>query len=213
MPILDDRVAHYLWDLRPERGTVMREMEQLAEQERIPIVHWETGRFLATLVRALAPERVLEIGTAIGYSTLHMAEVLDSGRIFTIERDAERIEQARGFLDLARVADRVEVIEGDALEEIGRLDGPWDLIFVDAAKTEYPQYVELTEPKAAERAVLVIDNMLMFGEVALPKEVDTFWDDEKLDTARSLSAELLHSERWLGSVLPIGDGVGFAVKR
>jgi predicted O-methyltransferase YrrM len=215
VPILDDHVARYLWDLRPERGPVMKEMEELAERERIPIVHWETGRFLATLVRALDPGLVLEVGTAIGYSTLHMAETLDRGRIVTIERNSERVAQANDFLGRAGVGERVEVIEGDALEVIGRLDGPWDLIFVDASKTEYPEYIRLAEPKAAERAALVIDNMLMFGEVALPKEVaiDTFWDRDKLDTARTLSAELLHSERWLGSVLPIGDGVGFGARR
>jgi predicted O-methyltransferase YrrM len=215
VPILDDHVARYLWDLRPARGPVMKEMEELAERERIPIVHWETGRFLATLVRALDPGLVLEVGTAIGYSTLHMAETLDRGRIVTIERNSERVAQANDFLGRAGVAERVEVIEGDALEVIGRLDGPWDLIFVDASKTEYPEYIRLAEPKAAERAALVIDNMLMFGEVALPKEVaiDTFWDRDKLDTARTLSAELLHSERWLGSVLPIGDGVGFGARR
>src|ERR671935_2719242 len=104
MPILDDHVAHYLWDLRPERGPVMREMEELAERERIPIVHWETGRFLATLVRALDPAQVLEVGTAIGYSTLHMAEALGRGRIVTIERDPERVRQAQDFLGRGGVA-------------------------------------------------------------------------------------------------------------
>jgi predicted O-methyltransferase YrrM len=212
MPILDDHVAHYLYELRPERSPVMRDMEDLAERERIPIVHWETGRFLATLVAALDPERVLEVGTAIGYSTLHMAEQLGRGRILTIERDRERITQAREFFERAGVTDRIEMVEGDALEAIGGLEGPFDMVFVDASKTEYPQYIALAEPKATDRAVLVIDNMLMFGEVALPKDVDTFWDREKLDMARELSTDLLRSERWLGSVLTIGDGVGFAVR-
>src|ERR671931_2937048 len=99
MPILSDPVQQYLRDLRPERSPVMREMEELAERERIPIVHWETGRFLAALVGAMDPALVLEVGTAIGYSTLHMAEALGRGRIVTIERDPERVGQARDFLD------------------------------------------------------------------------------------------------------------------
>ena len=130
-----------------------------------------------------------------------------------VERDSERVAQAKGFLERAGVAERVEVVEGDALEVVGGLDGPWDLIFVDASKTEYPDYIRLAEPEAAERAVLVIDNMLMFGEVALPEVVDTFWGQDRLDTARKLNAELLNSERWLGSVLPVGDGVGFFARR
>src|ERR671937_756445 len=140
MPILADHVARYLRELRPERSPVMQEMEDLAERERIPIVHWETGRLLATLVRALDPAQVLEVGTAIGYSTLHMAEALGGGRIVTIERDPERVRQARDFLRRGGVADRVEIVEADALDAIEGLEGPFDLIFIDATKGEYPRY-------------------------------------------------------------------------
>src|SRR6266550_3308645 len=101
MPILADHVARYLRELRPPRSEVMRAMEELAEREGIPIVHWETGRFLATIVTALDPELVLEVGTAIGYSTLHMAEALRHGRIVTLEIDALRADQARDFLSRA----------------------------------------------------------------------------------------------------------------
>src|SRR2546428_13571306 len=107
MPILGEHVQHYLHGLRPERSPVMREMEELAERDGIPIVHWETGRFLATLMRALDPALVLEVGTAIGYSTLHMAEAMGSGRIVTLELDAERAAQGRDFLGRAGVAERV----------------------------------------------------------------------------------------------------------
>ena len=94
----------------------MREMEKSRGRDGIPIVHWETGRFLATLVRALDPGARARVGTAIGYSTLHMAEALGRGRIVTIERDATRAAQARDFLGRAGVGDAVEVIEADALE-------------------------------------------------------------------------------------------------
>jgi len=160
MRILDERVERYLHELRPQRDDVMRDMEALAERDSVPIVHWETGRLLAALCRALDPV-VLEVGTAIGYSTLHMAQALDRGGVVTLERDPERAAQARGYLDRAGVADRVEIVEGDALETIGGLDGPFDLLFVDAAKGEYPRYIELAEPKLSERALLVVDNLLM----------------------------------------------------
>jgi predicted O-methyltransferase YrrM len=219
VPILSDPVARYLHALRPERSAVMREMEELAERDRIPIVHWETGRFLATLVRALDPALVLEVGTAIGYSTLHMAEALGRGRIVTIERDATRAGQAGDFLKRAGVAEGVEIVEADALEAIARLDGPFDLIFIDATKGEYPRYLELAEPKASERAALVIDNVLMSGSVAFAEDVEvpddfgSWWGAEQRQTARALNAELLRSDRWLGAVLPIGDGVAFAARR
>jgi predicted O-methyltransferase YrrM len=212
MRILDERVERYIHGLQPERSEVMAEMEAVAERDGVPIVHWETGRFLAILCRALDPV-VLEVGTAIGYSTLHMAEALDRGRVVTLERDADRARQAREFLERAGVADRVELIEGDARETIQAVGGPIDLLFVDAAKDEYERYIELAEPKLSERAVLVVDNMLMSGEVALPEGEPSDWRPASLAAARALNAQLLDSDRWLACVLPIGDGIAFATRR
>jgi predicted O-methyltransferase YrrM len=213
MPILADHVQRYLHELRPERSPVMGEMEELAEREGIPIVHWETGRFLATLVRALDPRQVLEVGTAIGYSTLHMAEALDSGRIVTIERDPVRTGQAGEFLSRAGVADKVEIVEADAMQAISGLPGPFDLLFLDASKDEYADYLRLAEPKASQRALLVVDNLLMSGDVALTDDSQATWRPQSLAAARAFNRELVSSDRWLGSVLPIGDGVGFAGRR
>jgi predicted O-methyltransferase YrrM len=212
VPILADHVQAYLERIRPERSPVMAEMEELAERERVPIVHWETGRMLAALCRAMDPV-VLEVGTAIGYSTLHMAEQLERGRVVTLERDPERAAQARDFLSRAGVAERVELVEGDARETIQRVEGPFDFLFVDATKAEYRDYIELAEPKLTERALLVVDNLLMSGEVALPDNAETFWSDDSLVAARKLNAELLTSDKWLGAVLPVGDGVGLAARR
>jgi predicted O-methyltransferase YrrM len=190
----------------------MSEMEAVAARDSVPIVHWETGRFLAVLCRALDPD-VLEVGTAIGYSTLHMAEQLERGRVVTLERDPDRAAQARGFLDRAGVGDRVELVEGDALETIAALEGPFDLLFVDASKGEYRRYIELAEPKLSERALLVVDNLLMDGEVALPRDAETTWNPFSLAAARALNSELMGGDRWLAAVLPIGDGVGLGVRR
>ena len=212
MSILEQVVESYLRDLQPERSEVMREMEEHAERDSVPIVEWETGRLLAVLCRALDPV-VLEVGTAIGYSTLHMAEQLDRGRIVTLERDPERAAQARSYLSRAGVADRVEIVEGDALETLPGLDGPFDLLFVDATKGEYQRYIELAERKLSKRAVVAIDNLLMQGQVALPEGTGTGWRPESLAAARRLNAELLRSDEWLGCVLSVGDGVGLAVRR
>jgi predicted O-methyltransferase YrrM len=212
MRILEERVERYLHELRPRRSGVMAEMEALAERDGVPIVHWETGRFLAALCRALDPA-VLEVGTAIGYSTLHMAEQLERGRIVTLERDPDRAAKALDFLERAGVADRVELVEGDARETIGAIRGPFDLLFVDAAKDEYALYIELAEPQLSERALLVVDNLLMSGEVALPEGADTYWRQESLASARALNADLLRDDRWLACVLSVGDGVGLAARR
>ena len=211
MPILTDDVARYLTELRPERSPVMREMEELAARDNVPIVHWETGRLLAALCRTLDPV-VLEVGTAIGYSTLHMAEQLERGRVVTLERDAARAQQARDFLSRAGVADRVELVEGDARETIVSVEGPFDLLFVDATKTEYREYIELAEPKLAPRALMVVDNLLMSGDVAAPPGAQTTWPEESLASARALNSELVGGEGWVGCVLPVGDGIGVAAR-
>ena len=212
--ILSDHVDRYLRELRPGRPALVREMEDLAERDGVPIVFWETARFLATIVRGLQPARVLEVGTAIGYSTLHMAEQLPpGGRIVTLERDPGRISQARDFLGRAGVLERVEIVEGDALETLPRVAGPLDLIFLDATKGEYRRYLELAEAKASERAALLVDNLLMDGEAALPEGQPSRWNPDSLAAARALNAELIASDRWLGSLLPVGDGLGFATRR
>jgi predicted O-methyltransferase YrrM len=209
--ILNESVESYLHELRPPRSDVMSEMEALAERDGVPIVHWETGRFLATLCRTLDPV-VLEVGTAIGYSTLHMAEQLRGGRVVTLELREDRARQAAEFFERAGVADRVELIQGDARETLAAVEGPIDLLFVDAAKDEYRRYIELAEPKLSERALLVVDNMLMSGEVALPDDAQTQWRPESLAAARALNAELVGSDRWLACVLPVGDGIALAAR-
>src|SRR3954454_11424344 len=153
MRILQEVVETYLHDLRPERSPVMREMEEQADRDGIPIVHWETGRLLAVLCRVLDPV-VLEVGTAIGYSTVHLAEQLERGRVVTLERDPQRVTQARDFQQRAGVENRVEIVEGDARETIQNLEGPFDFLFVDATKAEYREYIELAEPKLADGALL-----------------------------------------------------------
>jgi predicted O-methyltransferase YrrM len=214
MGIRSDHVERYLVGLRAERPDLVREMEERADRDHVPIVEWETARFLATLTRALQPRRVLEVGTAIGYSTLHIAEQLpDGGRILTLERDPSRIEQASDFLARGGVLERVEIVEGDALDTLPGLEGPFDLIFLDATKGEYRRYFEIADAKASERAVLLLDNMLMQGEVARPEGQARGWNPDSIASAQAVNAELVSSERWLGSVLPVGDGLGFAVRR
>jgi predicted O-methyltransferase YrrM len=212
--IRDHRVQSYLERLRPERDALLGEMEALARLERVPIVEWETGRLLATLVAALRPRRVLEVGTAIGYSTLHMARELGpDGRIVTLERDPERIAQALDFWTRGGVADRIELVAGDALASLERLSGPFDLVFLDAAKTEIGAYLERLDGRLAPHAMLVVDNLLMSGEAALPEGLDTSWGEASLRAARRTTKALMESPEWLFSLLPVGDGVGLGARR
>src|SRR3954452_7813610 len=212
--IRDPRVHTYLESLRPERDPVLAEMEELARDQRIPIVEWETGRLLATLVAAKRPRRVLEVGTAIGYSTIHMARELDAGaRIVTLERDPKRIAQAREVWARGGVDDRIELVEGDALESIGGLDGPFDIAFLDAGKTEIDAYLELLRGRLADDALLVVDNLLISGEAALSESIVFSWGAASLRARRATTRALMDSPEWLFSLLPVGDGVGLGARR
>jgi predicted O-methyltransferase YrrM len=212
--IRDPRVQSYLERLRPERDPVLAEMEDLAARDRVPIVEWETGRLLAILVAAKRPRLILEVGTAIGYSTIHMArELPPGGRIVTLERDPQRIASARDFWARAGVDDRIELVEGDALASIERLDGPFDIAFLDASKTEIDAYLARLDGRLAADALLVIDNLLMSGEAALPEGLDTAWSEDSLRAAREAAQALMASPEWLFTLLPVGDGVGLGARR
>jgi predicted O-methyltransferase YrrM len=203
MGIRTDSVDSYFDQIRPDRPPVMAEMEAVADRDDVPIVSWETGRLLSALA-AGTDGRVLEVGTAIGYSTLHMAEALQGGSVTTLERDPDRARQARDFLDRGGVAERVEIVLGDARETIPGLEGPFDLLFLDATKGEYRDYLELATPLLAPRALLAVDNVLMSGQVA---GGDGRWGQESVAAQRDFNQALLRSDSWRASVLPVGDGV------
>ncbi|MEX2253296.1 MAG: O-methyltransferase [Thermoleophilaceae bacterium] len=213
MPILAEHVADYLAGLKPEPDPLLAEMEALAERERVPIVQWDTGCLLAALARVLDPF-VLEVGTAIGYSTLLIARELDRGRVVTIERDPARASQARDFLERGGVTQPVQLIEDDPLTAIETLEGPFGMLFIDASKDESLDYLEAAEGILTERALLVVDNLLMSGEVAGEPEGDTArWTRESLFAAREFNAFLAASEQWVGATLPVGDGIAIAGRR
>ncbi len=159
------------------------------------------GRFLETLVWATGARRVLEIGTYSGYSALAMAAALPpDGRIVTCEVDPDRVAFARRHLDASPYGDRVEIRHGPALETVQGLDGPWDLVFVDADKTGYPAYFDAVLPKLAERGLIVLDNTLQDGTVLDP-------DREQPKLIDELNARLAGDPALIATLLPIRDGV------
>ena len=206
--ILRPEQAGYLDRLLPPRDPLLREMEERAARENIPISDPEVGRLLSILARSVGARRILEIGAAIGYGAVWLARGAPEARVQSVDLDPERLAVAREYLERAGLADRVELIEGKALEVIQRLDGPFDLVYVDAVKTEYRRYLDLALPKLRVGGLIVCDNLLWGGEVAAPGEEE----DRDADALRAFNGYLMMHPQLQAVVLPLGDGVGLATK-
>ncbi|MBL0387355.1 O-methyltransferase [Tumebacillus sp. ITR2] len=207
--MIDLQVVEYLRSLVPERDELLQELERRAEELFIPILDLETMGFLRVFLAIAKPLRILEVGSAIGYSAIVMARATGA-QITTIERDPERAQEARHNLARAGLTERVELLEGDALDIIPTL-GMYDLIFLDAAKGQYPRFLELLHPHLKPGGVLLSDNVLFQGLVSGDPEVK-----HKLRTMinrlREYNVLLTQHPEYETSILPVGDGLAVSVR-
>lgn len=133
----------YIQSFIQPRNTLLLEMEAYAEEHHVPIMRLMTIDALNQLLRIQNPSKILEIGTAIGYSAIRMAEALPNVQIVTIERDTERVTAAKAYIERSAVADRITVIEGDALEvDDQAIHTTFDAVFIDAAKGQYQRFLK-----------------------------------------------------------------------
>ena len=212
--IVTDAVRRYTEELRPAPDPVLSEMEQHAARDGIPIVVPQTGALLHVLTLACAARRVVEVGTAIGVSTLYLARALPAdGKVVSFDIDEKRQNAARAYLERAGVADRCDLRLMDARDGLVELEsGAYDVAFIDGTKTQYSDYFERLLPLLRKGAMLIVDNVLMGGTVA-EGHSDEEWTSEQIKSARAFNERLLHSEGLTGTVTPVGDGVLIAVKR
>ena len=198
----------------PAVHPVLAEIERAAGPEGIPILDRASGRVLTAL--AVGRPRIVEVGTAIGYSTLCLALGQDSGgRIVTIDPDRERTARARAFWRSAGIGDdRIEVINAPALQAFAasdaRLAGPFDLAFVDALKDEYTAYGQALRPRLTPGALLIADNVLWSGRTSGGRPSRP---GDGTDALREFCRSILADPQFSGTILPVGDGLLVAVWR
>jgi predicted O-methyltransferase YrrM len=198
----------YLEGVHAPLGPVLEEMLKTGRAEGVPIVSPASGRLLRALVTGLAPKRVVEIGTAIGFSTLWMASALPTGgRIDTIDPDRSRTDRARRYWLRAGVTDRVRVINEPALRVLPRLAPGIDFAFIDAIKTEYVAYLDALLPKMAPGGMITVDNVLWSGRIAGGVH------DEDTDALRAFNERFLRHGQLEATIVPVGDGLGIGVVR
>ena len=211
--IVTEAVTTYLEAIRPAPDPVLAEMEAHAARDGIPIVHAPAGQLLTVLAVATGASRVVEIGTAIGVSTLYLARGLaEGGRIVSFEVDPERRDAAAGDLERAGVADRIDLRLKDAREGLAELAPPVDLAFIDGVKEQYPDYLDAVIPLLRPGAVVAVDNVLMSGAVAEGVATGP-WGEGHVVGMRAFNERLMSRPELAATITPVGDGVALAVRR
>ena len=209
-----ERITQYIHSLDQGHGAFCDQIAKAARADRVPIIRKETANFLQAMVAATRPKRILEVGTAVGYSALLMAQVMPEGTdIITIEKYEPRIPVARRHFEEAGLSDRITLLEGDAGEILKELDGSFDFIFMDAAKGQYIHWLPDILRLLSTGGVLFSDNVLQDGDIIESR----FAVERRNRTIHARMREYLytltHMPEFQTSVVPIGDGVALSVKR
>ncbi len=210
--IVRQEQEEYLERLLPARDPLLREMERFANVHGVPIADPEVGTFLEVTVRAIQAKRVLEVGTAIGYADIFMARAMSpDGKVMTIDVSEEMIGKAKEYVKRAGLEDRVEFHNGPALTVIPTLDGPFDLVYLDAVKEEYRAYLDLALPLTRVGGVFVCDNVLWKGQVASGRLLADYYR-RSTEALRSFNDYFVQHPCLLAQILPLGDGLAYGVK-
>lgn len=210
--ILRREQAEYLDRLTPSNVGLLEEMEQFAAEHRVPISDPEVARFLEITARATKARRVLEIGMAIGYAVVHFARALpEDGLVVTIEPNADMIAAGESYLRRAGLLERVRVERGKALDVLPTLSETFDLVYLDAVKEEYGDYLELALPLLRVGGVLLADNLLWGGLVA-GDDPPPGGKVASTQALREFNQRFVRHPQLLAVVLPVGDGLGYGVK-
>jgi predicted O-methyltransferase YrrM len=211
--VTPEAITAYLAGLRQDPHPQLAVIDREGRAEGLPLVYPDTGALLHTLARACRARRILEIGTAIGYSTLWMASALPAdGALVTMEYDAARASRARDHFAAAGVADRVSVIVGDATRFLHKVAGPFDFIFQDSDKQLYEPMLDRLIELLRPGGLLVADNILWNGEVIPGYVANKKYSEEDSSAIVSFSKRLAGDSRLYTSFLQVGDGVSVSVK-
>lgn len=212
--IVDERMVTYIRSLERPENPVIEAIEQEALENFVPIIRKETQSFLKVMMLMNRPAKVLEVGTAVGFSAILMSEYLPEGsRITTIENYEKRIPIARNNFKRAGKEEQITLIEGDALEVMKTLEGPYDFIFMDAAKGQYLGWLPKLLPMLPAGGLLVSDNVLQGGDIACSRFAIERRERTIHSRMREYLYELKHCPLLETAVLTVGDGVAVSARK
>lgn len=211
--IVDERIVTFINSLDTRNSELLETIEAEARAADVPIIRREMQSFLKVLLMMKKPKHILEVGTAVGFSALLMSTAVEEDcRITTIENYEKRIPIARGNFRRAGKDEQITLIEGDAAEVMKTLDGPYDFIFMDAAKGQYIHYLPDAMRLLSEGGVLVSDNVMQDGDVIQSRFAVERRNRTIHARMRDYLYELKHNAKLTTSIIPLGDGVAVSVK-
>lgn len=212
--IVEERLVAYLHSLETENSDILEQIEKEALDTFVPIIRKEMQSFLKVLLRMQRPMHILEVGTAVGFSAILMSEyVPEACQITTIENYEKRIPIARENFKRAGKEEQITLIEGDALEVLRTLKGPYDFIFMDAAKGQYIAYLPEVMRILSPGGILVSDNVLQNGEIIESRFAVERRDRTIHSRMREYLYTLKHHPELETSIIPLGDGVALSLKK
>ena len=212
--IVDERLVTYINSLDTGNTAMLDQIEREATADYVPIIRKEMQSFLKFLLAMKKPARILEVGTAVGFSAILMAEYDPVPcQIITIENYEKRIPIARENFKRAGKEAQITLLEGDAAEVLKTLEGPYDFIFMEAAKGQYIHFLPEILRLLARDGVLVSDNVLQDGDVIESRFAVTRRNRTIHKRMREYLYTLTHSEELVTAVLPVGDGITLSTRR
>ena len=201
-------VEDYLYNMLPPRDEVLAEIEAEAAKNDVPIVGPAVGRVLYQLATISGAKKVFEMGSAIGYSTIWWARAVgERGRVVYTDGDRKNADKARRYFERAGVSQRITVRVGDALEMLSEEKDPYDIIFNDVDKTDYPRVFRLAIPCLKSGGLFITDNVLWSGKLSQPNP------DAQAKAILEFNKMIFESKELFTTILPIRDGVSVCVKR
>ncbi|MEH7379850.1 O-methyltransferase [Bacillus sp. JJ1533] len=212
--MLSSKITNYLEALLPKRNEIVEEIEHYAKENNVPIMELVGIETMLQILRISQPKQILEIGTAIGYSAIRMAQALPGTKIVTLERDTERYEKALENIERTGTESQINVIFGDALEVADEVKkhGKFDCIFIDAAKGQYRHFFDNYEKSLSKDGLIVTDNVLFKGLVA-EEEIENKRIRNLVTKIKSYNEWLLAHPDYQTTILPVGDGVALSKRR
>ena len=211
--IVNDLVEDYIRNILKENKSLILEMEEYAKENSVPIIHKEVAELWSFILDIHKPKRILEIGCAIGYSSIFFATVLGGDvEIITTERNPVMLEKAYENIEKAGLKDKIKILVGDAAQTLKDLDGEFDMIFIDAAKGQYKMFYDMVTPQLRKGGIVISDNILYKGMIAS----DDFVVRRKRTIVKRMREYLDYIcslEDVDTSILPVGDGVALSYKK